>query len=84
MSADPGDNATPTGEMAQYLERVARLEDEKAVLTQDIAEVWTEAKSRGFDVAALKKVHALRKLKPEVRSVVGVYAHNLGVFNVLD
>ncbi len=68
-------------ELAAEIERV---EDEIAVAREGLKDLYTEAKSRGLDVSALRKIHALRKLKPEVRSVVGVYADKLGVFDVMD
>lgn len=71
-------------ELVAYLERIERLEDEREVLGKDISDIWAEAKSRGVDVAALRKVHSLRKLKPEVRSMVGLYADKMGVFDVMD
>ncbi|MFP6712283.1 MAG: DUF2312 domain-containing protein [Rhodospirillales bacterium] len=44
------------------IERVERLEEEKAALAEDIREVYSEAKAAGFDVKILRMVIRLRKL----------------------
>ena len=48
--------------LASFLERVERLEEEKAALMEDIKEVYAEAKGVGFDVKTMRKVIALRKM----------------------
>lgn len=50
-----------------YCERVERLEEEKAVLVEDIKEVFAEAKANGFDTKALKKVIKLRAMDEQKR-----------------
>ena len=44
------------------IERVERLEEEKAALSADIREVYSEAKSTGFDARILRQIIRLRKL----------------------
>ncbi|CCG09008.1 Putative uncharacterized protein [Pararhodospirillum photometricum DSM 122] len=41
--------------------RIERLEEEKANIANDIGEVYSEAKSSGFDVKILRKLIAMRK-----------------------
>ncbi len=53
--------------LAAFLERVERLEEEKAALMEDIKEVYAEAKGVGFDVKTMRKVIALRKMDVEKR-----------------
>jgi uncharacterized protein (UPF0335 family) len=48
--------------LKSFVERVERLEEEKAALAGDIREVYAEAKSAGFDVKVLRQVMRLRKL----------------------
>lgn len=43
------------------LERVERLEEDKAAIVADIKEVYAEAKGEGFDVKILRKIVSLRK-----------------------
>ncbi len=47
--------------LRSFIERIERLEDEKAVLALDLKEVYQEAKSEGFDPKIIRKVIALRK-----------------------
>jgi uncharacterized protein (UPF0335 family) len=69
-------------ELKNLVERIERLEDEKATIAGDIREVYSEAKSTGFDTKILKKVIALRKVDPaareETRSLIDTYMHALG------
>lgn len=48
--------------LRSFIERVERLEEEKAALAADIREVYSEAKGSGFDTKIMRKVVALRKL----------------------
>jgi uncharacterized protein (UPF0335 family) len=47
------------------VERIERLEEEKKALSADIKDVYSEAKSTGFDVKVLRAVIRLRRQKPE-------------------
>ena len=49
-------------QLRQYIERIERLEAEKAGLAADIRDVFTEAKGNGFDVKTMKQVIKLRKM----------------------
>ncbi len=53
--------------LASFLERIERLEEEKAALMEDIKEVYAEAKGVGFDVKTIRKIIALRKMDAEKR-----------------
>ncbi len=48
--------------LRSLVERIERLEEEKAALAADIREVYSESKSAGFDVKTLRQVIRLRKL----------------------
>ena len=50
-----------------FLERIERLEEEKAALAEDIKEIYGEAKAVGFDVKTMRKVLKLRKMDIEKR-----------------
>ena len=45
-----------------FVERIEKLEEEKAALAADIKDVYAEAKGTGFDVKTLRQVVRLRKL----------------------
>ena len=51
--------------LKQFIERIERLEDEKKNITEDISEVFSEAKGGGFDVKAMREVLKKRKLRAD-------------------
>lgn len=59
-----GDNWTPVAaeQILSYIERVERLEEEKAGIATDIREVFAEAKGNGFDVPTLRLILKNRKI----------------------
>ncbi len=48
--------------LRSLVERIERLEEEKAALGSDIRDVYAEAKSAGFDVKIMRAVIKLRKM----------------------
>jgi uncharacterized protein (UPF0335 family) len=48
-------------ELRQFIERVERLDAEKADIADATKEVMSEAKGRGYDTALMRKIIALRK-----------------------
>ncbi len=65
------------------VERIEKLEEEKAAIAEDIKEVYAEAKGSGFDPKIIKKVIALRKqdaqkLKEE-QALLATYMDALGM-----
>lgn len=62
----PAEVAGITGEhLLQYIERIERLEDEKAELSENVKEVFGEAKSTGFDPKIMRVVLRERKKDQE-------------------
>jgi uncharacterized protein (UPF0335 family) len=63
------------------IERIERLEEEKTALGEDIREVFSEAKSAGFDVRILRQVIRLRKLdssdRQEQEAILDLYKRAL-------
>jgi uncharacterized protein (UPF0335 family) len=70
-------------QLRTIVERVERLEADKADIASDIKDVFLEAKGNGFDVKALRTIIRLRKQDPndvaEQESVVDTYKHALGM-----
>lgn len=67
MSNENG--ASPAaGQLRSLIERVERLTEEKKALSEDIREVFSEAKGNGFDVVVMKQVIRLRAMDPEDRA----------------
>ena len=48
--------------LRSFVERIERLEEERAALSADIREVYSEAKGQGFDTKIMRQVVRLRKL----------------------
>lgn len=57
--------AVAADELRLLVERIERLEEEKKGMADDIKDVFAEAKSRGFDAKAIKKIVQIRKKKKE-------------------
>lgn len=70
-------------ELRQFIERYEQLETEKANVSVQQKELMAEAKGRGYDTAALRKIIALRKRSPddiaEFEAVVEMYKSALGM-----
>lgn len=54
--------------MRSYFDRITRLEDEKEELQRDINEIYSEAKSFGFNTKVMKQVFKLYQMFPADRS----------------
>ena len=69
--------------LRQFIERVERLEEEKAALRADIKEVYAEAKGTGFDPKTMRKVISLRKMedsdRQEAEFLLDTYLSALGM-----
>ena len=72
-------------ELEALIQRVERLEEEKAKIAEDIKNVYAEAKITGFDVKAMRKVVAERKLdldeRKERRAVFDTYANAVSLYD---
>ena len=70
-------------QLKAFVERVERLEEGKKAISADIKDVYAEAKANGFDVKALRRVIALRKLdvneRQEQEAIVETYLTALGM-----
>jgi uncharacterized protein (UPF0335 family) len=65
-------SAADTGGVAaerlrSFVQRIERLEEDRAGLAQDLREVYAEAKGEGFDTKVLRKLIGLRKRDPRQR-----------------
>ena len=69
--------------LKSYVDRIERLEEEKAGIAQDIRELYQEAKATGLDPKIVKKVIALRKKSEEDRkqeqAMIDLYMNELGM-----
>ncbi|MCG4258181.1 DUF2312 domain-containing protein [Acetobacter senegalensis] len=82
-----GDDAAVGGIAADRLrsiiEHVERLEEERKGLAGDIKDIFTEAKSAGFDVKVIRQIIRMRKQEPgeleEQETLLDVYRRALGM-----
>src|SRR5580658_7410103 len=70
-------------QLKAFVERVERLEEEKKAPSDDIRDVYAEAKGNGFDVKTLRVVVRLRKQdlneREEQEAILETYLHALGM-----
>jgi uncharacterized protein (UPF0335 family) len=80
--------AVPTATFAKeqlraIVERIERLEEEKKTISDDIRDVYAEAKGNGFDVKAMRTIVRMRKQdageRAEQETVLDLYLHALGM-----
>lgn len=70
-------------QMRLLIERVERLEEEKKGISEDIRDVYNEAKAVGYDVKIMREMVRLRKMKPDDRRerdmLLDTYKSSLGM-----
>ncbi|WP_375194778.1 DUF2312 domain-containing protein [Sphingobium sp.] len=80
MKANPEAAAQQLG---QFIERIERLEEEKQGISDDIKDVYLEAKATGFDAKGMKSIIALRKMERNTRmeneAILETYKSALGI-----
>jgi uncharacterized protein (UPF0335 family) len=83
---DNSDNGVASGELKSFIERLERLEEEKAGIGGDIKEVFAELKGRGFDAKAVRAILKMRKIdyseRQEFNAIVELYCQALGMENL--
>lgn len=77
-------NPVAAERLRSIVDRIERLEEEKRALADDIKEIYTEAKSGGFDVKALRQLIRERRQdaaeRDEREALLEVYRRALGEF----
>ncbi len=70
-------------QLRSFVERIERLEEEKKTISDDIKDVYAEAKGNGFDTKVLRKVISLRKQdaneRQEQDAILDLYLQALGM-----
>ena len=68
--------------LRSFIERVERLEEDKAAVMNDIKEVYAEAKGEGYDVKTLRQVVKIRKMdradRQEAEAMLELYLAAIG------
>lgn len=74
--------ATAQGRLKSFVERIERLEEDKAAIMGDLKEVFLEAKGEGFDSKIMRKVIRLRKQdkakRQEEEALIDLYLSAIG------
>ena len=74
--------------LKQYIERIERLEEEKAALASDVRDLFAEAKANGFDTKTMRQVIKLRKMESSERTeqeyMLDLYKRALGMQVEMD
>ena len=83
MIDEPTSQTVAAGQLRALIERIERLEEDKRTLTDDIKEVYAEAKGVGFDTKAIRTIVRLRKKdqaeRSEEESILDLYKAALGM-----
>lgn len=78
-----GHNSIAKDQLNSIVERVERLQEEKAGLADDIKDIFAEAKGNGYDVKTIRKVIRLRKIdaaqREEEEHMLTLYKEALGM-----
>jgi uncharacterized protein (UPF0335 family) len=75
-------DAASGGKLKSLVERIERLEEDKAAVAADLREVYAEAKGEGFDTKILRKVVRLRgqdkAKRDEEETLIDLYLSAIG------
>ncbi|MDQ2892440.1 MAG: DUF2312 domain-containing protein, partial [Pseudomonadota bacterium] len=78
-----GGGQVAADELRLLIERAERLEEEKKGIADDIKDVMAEAKGRGYDPKAIRKILSIRKKKKEEyqeeEAILETYMQALGM-----
>ena len=70
--------------LKSFIERLERLSEEKDNINFDIKEVFSEAKSSGYDTTIMRKILSLRKMdideRLEQETLLKTYKNALGIY----
>lgn len=75
--------AVAVAQLRAFIERIERLEEEKKTISDDVKEVYSEAKNSGFDTKAIRTIIRLRKKedreRQEEEAMIDLYKDALGM-----
>jgi uncharacterized protein (UPF0335 family) len=70
-------------QLKSIIERIERLEEEKKTISDDVRDVYVEAKGNGFDVKALRTIVRMRKMdandREQQETILETYMQALGM-----
>ena len=70
-------------QLRAFIERIERMEEEKKAISDDIKEIYAEAKGSGFDTKVLRQIVRIRKQdaneRLEQEALLDLYMSALGM-----
>ena len=77
------DSGVSADQLKSLIERIERLHEERKAIGDDIADVFKEAKSAGFDTKVMRQVPAIRRQdhasRQEQEAILELYLNALGM-----
>ncbi len=77
------DGVVAADQLRLFIERIERLEEEKKGIADDIRDVYSEAKSNGYDVKIMRQIVRLRKMethdRQEMDAILDTYRNALNL-----
>jgi len=75
-------NSAAVAQLRSVIERIERLEEDKAAVSIDLREVYSEAKGNGYDVKAIRQIVKLRRIdkakRLEMEALIDLYLSAIG------
>jgi uncharacterized protein (UPF0335 family) len=75
--------AVSDDQLRLFIERIERLEEERKGISDDVRDVYSEAKSQGYDSKIMKQIVRLRKMshddRQEMEAILDLYKSALGL-----
>lgn len=76
-------NSIEAGHLMAFIERIERLEEDKKTVSDEIKDVYAEAKGTGYDVKIIRKIVSIRKQDQDKRreeeEILDLYLQALGM-----
>jgi uncharacterized protein (UPF0335 family) len=77
------DGNVAADQLRLFIERIERLEEDKKAVSDDIKDVYSEAKANGYDTKIMRQVVRLRKMEKNARdeadALLETYRNALGL-----
>jgi uncharacterized protein (UPF0335 family) len=70
-------------QLKTIIERIEHMEEEKKTISDDVREIYVEAKGNGYDVKAIRAIVRMRKQdaneRQEAETILETYMHAMGM-----
>lgn len=83
MAKRKGDNGVDGEHLQAFIDRIEKLDEERKAISDDIKDVYAEAKGTGFDPKMIRKIVSIRKMdkhkRAEEAEILDLYLAALGM-----